>query len=269
MKTSNPGKILHEKQAEDNEERQRIIKIADNSESRELKVKLAAAYRMLALQDLDDGIAGHISMRVPGEPEYFWVNPFGFLFSEVRADNLVLVNSRGEIVDGGDMINLAGFCIHSAVHRARPDVHCIAHTHPPAGSAFSSLGILMEPLDQTSCSFYEDHGLYKEYTGIVVEQEQTNDIVSALGSTRALILANHGLLTCAATIEQALIDMIDMERTCRVNLDAMATGRTLHPVPAEAALHSRSILTQAARYPFQWKAMMRKLDQVCTDYNPW
>jgi ribulose-5-phosphate 4-epimerase/fuculose-1-phosphate aldolase len=269
MVNTDPESIVHQAVSSDEEEKARIIALADTPRARAERVKLAAAYRMLARLGMDDGIAGHISLRVPGAPDYFWVNPFGKLFSEVSADNLVLVNHKGEIIAGGVMINLAGFCIHSAIHRARPDVHCAVHTHPPAGSAYSSLGMLLEPLDQTGCSFFEDHGLYSEYTGVVIDEDQTSGIVNALGDTRALILANHGLLTCAETVEQALIDMIDMERTCQVNMTAMATGRPVLPVPAEVAMQSRAVLSQPGRYPFQWEAMIRKLNRFETDYDPW
>lgn len=269
MTTVDPSTILHDRVSNDAAERERIIALADTPTAREERVKLAAAYRMLARLGLDDGLAGHISLRVPGAPDYFWVNPFGMFFKEVSADNLVLVNRHGEIIDGGVMINYAGFCIHAAIHHARPDVNCAVHTHPPGGSAYSSLAIPLEPLDQTGCSFFDDHAVYSEYTGVVIESEQADGIVSALGNKRALILANHGLLTCAGSVEQALIDMIDMERTCNVNLRAMATQRPLQVVAPEVAMQSRSVLTQAGRYPFQWMAMIRELDRHETDYNPW
>lgn len=269
MTTVDPTAILHDKQASASDEKAHIIELANTPRAREERVKLAAAYRMIARRGLDDGIAGHISLRVPGAPEYFWVNPFGCLFREVTAENLVLVSKDGEILDGGAMINFAGFQIHSAIHQARPDVNCAVHTHPPAGSAFSSLAVPLEALDQTACSFVDDHAVYRNYTGIVIDSDQAREIVEALGDKRALILANHGLLTCAGTVEQALIDMLDMERTCEVNLRAMATGRPLQPVPREVALQSRMILTQEGRYPFQWQAMIRDLDRSETDYNPW
>lgn len=269
MASTTPERILHQQTAADSDEKSRVIAIADSPEARVLKVKLAAAYRIIARAGLDDGVAGHISLRVPGAPDYFWVNPFGLFFNEVRADNLVLVNSAGEIVHGGTMINYAGFCIHSAIHHARPDVHCAVHTHPPGGSAYSALGVPLEPLDQTGCSFFEDHAVYSEYTGIVIDKSQTDGIVEALGSKRALILANHGLLTVAGTVEQALLDMLDLERTCKINMAAMATGRPLHPVPPNAARQSKSVLTQPGRYPFQWAAVIRQLDRAEPDYNPW
>ncbi|MBI2824898.1 MAG: class II aldolase/adducin family protein [Planctomycetia bacterium] len=269
MVNTDPTTILRDKTAGDPEEKRRIIALAGTPESRRERVKLAAAYRILARRGLDDGLAGHISLRVPGAPEYFWVNPFGKFFSEVTAENLVLVNKEGEIIDGWPMINFAGFCIHSAIHQARPDVNCAVHTHPPAGTAYSALGIELDPLDQTGCSFFEDHAVYVDYTGVVIDEGQATDIVDALGDRRALILANHGLLTCAATIEQALLDMLDMERTCAVNLRAMATGRDLQVVPPAVARQSRSVLTQAMRYPFQWEAVIRDLDRHETDYDPW
>lgn len=267
--TVDPSAIVHQKVSNDAEERRRVIELADSPAGRKCRVKLAAAYRMLARAGMDDGVAGHISLRVPGAPDYFWVNPFGRLFSEVTADNVILINHQGEIIDGGAMINYAAFLIHAAIHRARPDVIAAVHTHPPAGTAYAALGVGLEPLDQTGCSFFEDHGVYTEYTGIVIDEDQGAAIVEALGDKRALILTNHGLLTTGESVEQALIDMIDMERTCRVNLTAMATGRPLKPVPPESARQSRSVLTQSARYPFQWAAMVRALNKHETDYDPW
>ncbi|HEY4311913.1 MAG TPA: class II aldolase/adducin family protein [Pirellulales bacterium] len=269
MINSDPSSIVRSTVASDSAEKEWVLEIANSQEARHERVKLAAAYRIIARHGLDDGLAGHISLRVPGAPDYFWVNPFGKMFSEVTAENLVLVNSKGEIIDGWPMINQAGFCIHAAIHHARPDVNCACHTHPPAGSAYSALGILLDPLEQTGCSFFEDHAIYSEYTGIVLDEQQTVDITSALGTKRALILANHGLLTTGSSVEQAVLDMIDMERTCAVNLRAMATGRPLQIVPPEVARQSRSVLTQPMRYPFQWEAVVRQLDRHETDYNPW
>jgi ribulose-5-phosphate 4-epimerase/fuculose-1-phosphate aldolase len=254
--------------APETRETQQARERADTPEAQKLKVKLAAAYRILARYGLDQGIAGHISQRVPEAPEYFWVNPFGLQFSQVTADSLALVNHRGELVDGWPVVNYAAFCIHGAIHLARPDVHCAVHTHSPAGSAFSALNIPLEPLDQVCCSFYEDHAVYSEYDGVVIDLDQTRAMVDALGNKRALILANHGLLTCAGTIEQALIDMIDLDRSCAVNLSAMATGRPLRLVPPEAARQARAIQTMPTRWAFQWPNLILELNRHETDYDP-
>ncbi|MBX7168785.1 MAG: class II aldolase/adducin family protein [Pirellulales bacterium] len=263
-----PTRIVLDTQSHNEQEKDEVIRLANTPLAQAEKVKLAAAYRILARKGLDDGVAGHISMRVPGAPNYFWVNPFGLYFHEVSADNLVLVNHHGEIIQGDFPINYAGFCIHSAIHQARPDVNCACHTHPPAGSAFSALDMLIETIDQTCCSFFEDHAIYREYTGIVISGEQAESIVSAVGNRRALILANHGLLTAASTIEQALIDMLDMERSCEINLKALATCRPLQTAPREVALQARTVLTQDGRWPFQWAALIRWLNKFETDYDP-
>jgi ribulose-5-phosphate 4-epimerase/fuculose-1-phosphate aldolase len=268
MPTIDPAKISQTKTAADDETRRRVLELAEAPEARRERVKLAAAYRLIARFGLDAGITGHISLRVPGAPDHFWVNPFGLLFSEVTADNLVLINHKGEIVAGGKLINYAAFCIHGAIHAARPDVNCAVHTHPPAGSAYSALHLPLEPLDQTGCSFFEDHAVYTGYDGVVLDMSQSKGIVEALGNKRALILANHGLLTCAATVEQALIDMLDLERTCANNLRALAANRPLHPIPPEAARQAKAVQTQPMRWPFQWQALIRELNRHETDYDP-
>jgi ribulose-5-phosphate 4-epimerase/fuculose-1-phosphate aldolase len=268
MLQTDPTRIRHTTVAPDTDAKRHALKMADTPEARKLKVKLAAAYRIIARQGLDAGVAGHISLRVPGAPDYFWVNPFGLLFREVTAANLILINAKGEIVGGGELINYAAFCIHAAIHHARADVHCAVHTHPPAGAAYSALGLPLDPLDQTGCSFFEDHSVFSEYDGIVLDPTQGRSIVSALGNKRALILANHGLLTCAQTVEQALVDMLDLERTCALNLRALSTGKPVKVVPPEAARQARAVLTQPQRYPFTWAAIIRDLNRCETDYDP-
>src|SRR5271170_7061347 len=168
--------------APESSETEHVRALADTAEARKLKVTLAAAYRILARYGLDQGIAGHISQRVPGAPDYFWVNPFGLQFSQVCADNLALINHHGQLVAGWPVVNYAAFCIHGAIHHGRPDVHCAVHTHSPAGSAFSALNISLEPLDQVCCSFYEDHAVCSEYDGVVLDLNQTHGMLEALGA---------------------------------------------------------------------------------------
>jgi ribulose-5-phosphate 4-epimerase/fuculose-1-phosphate aldolase len=268
MLTTEPLTMKRLESAPEGLETERVRALADTAEARKLKVKLAAAYRILARHGLDQGIAGHISQRVPGAPDYFWVNPFGLPFSQVTADALALVNHRGELVDGWPVVNYAAFCIHGAIHAGRADVHCAVHTHSPAGSAFSALNIPLEPLDQVCCSFYEDHAVYSEYDGVVLAHDQTRGMLEALGTRRALILANHGLLTCAETVEQALIDMIDLDRSCALNLQAMAVGRPLRPVAPEAARQAHAIQTTPTRWAFQWPGLVMELNRHETDYDP-
>ncbi|MCA9027872.1 MAG: class II aldolase/adducin family protein [Planctomycetaceae bacterium] len=255
--------------APDDDVKRRVLELADTPEARELKFKLAAAYRMLADRGLDEGVAGHISLRVPGAPDHFWVNPFGVLFEEITADQLVIVNEKGQIVDGWPLINRAGFMIHSAIHQARPDVNCAVHSHSPAGSAFSSLGVELKMLDQVTCSFFEDHSVYNEYEGVVVNEQMAGGIVKAVGNNRACILVNHGLITCASTIEQAMTDFIDLERSCEINLRALATGQPLVEVPPLAARQVKSIYVTDRRWPFMWQAYIRQLSRrTQTEFAP-
>lgn len=269
MTQIDPARITGRAQAPDNDETRRAIELADTPESRELKFKLAAAYRMLADRGFDEGVAGHISVRVPGAPDYFWVNPFGLLFEEVTAEQLVLVNEQAEIVTGWPLINYAGFCIHSAIHQARPDVNCIVHSHPPAGTTFSTLGQELKMLEQVTCSFYQDHVVYQEYEGVVIDPSLARGIVDSLGECRAAILVNHGLLTCAGSIEQAMTDFIDLERACDINLRALATGQELKEVPAESALQAKAVYTSPMRWPFAWQALIRQLSRhIETPFAP-
>src|SRR5262249_55679027 len=190
-----------------------------------------------------------------------WVTPLRLPFGEVTADSLALVSKQGELVGGWPVVNYAAFCIHAAIHEARPDVHCAVHTHSPAGSAFSALNMLLQPLDQVCCSFFEDHAVCSEYDGVVLELDQTRGMVQALSGKRALILANHGLITCAATVEQAVLDMIDLDRSCQLNLQAMATVQKLQLVPAEAARLARQVQTTPARWAFQWPGLVMELNR--------
>ena len=180
----------------------------------------------------------------------------------------MLVNGQGEIIEGWPMINQAGFCIHSAIHHARPDVICAAHTHPPAGSSYGAGRAVGSAGPDGLLVFRGSRGVLRLH-GHRARRAAGKDIVGAIGNKRALILANHGLLTTGVSVEQALIDMLDMERTCTVNLRALATGRPLQVVPPEVARQSRSVLTQPMRYPFQWETLVRELDRHETDYNPW
>lgn len=267
MTQIDPTRISGRAMAPDNDETRRAIQAADTPAARELKYKLAAAYRMLADRGFDEGVAGHISVRVPEAPGYFWVNPFGLLFEEVTADRLILVNEQGEIVSGWPLLNYAGFCIHSAIHQARPDVDCIVHSHPPAGTAFSTLGQELKMLEQVTCSFYEDHVVYEEYEGVVIDPSLARGIVESLGSRRAAILVNHGLLTCAGSIEQAMTDFIDLERACEINLRALSTGQELKVVPRESALQAKAVYTNDMRWAFSWQALIRQLARRTT--TPW
>jgi ribulose-5-phosphate 4-epimerase/fuculose-1-phosphate aldolase len=191
------------------------------------KQRLAASLRLFALYGFDHGPAGHITVRDPEWPDHFWINPLGQYFGHVRVSDLLLVNHDGDIVIGDRQVNQAGFQIHSAIHRARPDVHGVAHSHSPHGKAFSTLRKFLDPLTQDSAGFYQRQAL-SAFTGVVLNAEQAQQIVQDAGDKDFIILENHGFLTAGASVESAVWHFIALEDAARVQLLAEAAGK---PVP--------------------------------------
>jgi ribulose-5-phosphate 4-epimerase/fuculose-1-phosphate aldolase len=212
------------------------------------KQRLAAAFRLFGRFGFDEGVAGHITARDPGDADRFWVNPFMRNFKHVRASDLVLVNRDGDVVEGGARVNRAAFAIHSQVHEARPDVVAAAHAHSLHGKAWSSLGRLLDPLTQDACAFYGDHSLFDDFTGVVLDTEEGKRIAHALGDNKAVILRNHGLLTTGYSVDEAAWSFITMERTCQAQLLAEAAGTPV-PIPdAMAALTHDQVGSPRACY---------------------
>jgi ribulose-5-phosphate 4-epimerase/fuculose-1-phosphate aldolase len=189
------------------------------------KQRLAAAFRLFAHYGFDEGIAGHITARDPEHNDHFWVNPFGMYFGHIRVSDLLLVNHKGEVVEGRRPVNAAAFAIHSQVHAARPDVVAAAHSHSLYGKSWASLGRLLDPITQDACSFYEDHSLFDDYTGVVLELEEGKRLATALGERKAVILRNHGLLTVGHSVDEAAWWFITMDRSCQAQLMAEAAGK--------------------------------------------
>ena len=188
------------------------------------KQRLAASFRLFGRFGFDEGVAGHITARDPEHLDHFRVNPFGMNFSHIRVSDLILVNDKGEVVEGNAVVNGAAFAIHSQVHAARPDVIAAAHSHSVYGKSWSTLGRLLDPLTQDACAFYEDHALFDDYTGVVLDPEEGKRIAHALGDRKAVILRNHGLLTAGHSVDEAVWWFITMERSCQAQLLAEAAG---------------------------------------------
>ena len=206
-------------------------------ERRHRKERLAAALRIFGKFGFEEGVAGHITARDPERTDHFWVNPFGMSFKHIKVSDLILVNHEGKVVEGRYPVNEAAFAIHSQVHQARPDVVAAAHSHSTHGRALSALGRKLEPITQDVCAFYQDHGLFDDYTGVVTDLEEGKRIAAALGDHKAVILRNHGLLTVGDTVDAAAWWFITMERSCQVQLLAQAAGPV---VPIE---HDNAVLT--------------------------
>jgi ribulose-5-phosphate 4-epimerase/fuculose-1-phosphate aldolase len=231
----------------------------NGSECVALKCNLAAAFRIIARRKMDDGIAGHVSCRVPGTKDQFWVNPLGLLFEEVTADDLLVIDNEGRVIEGERPYNQAAFAIHAALHEERPDVVAICHTHPPKGTAFSALGMPIRMVDQNACSFHEDHALVSEYDGIVSTKEQARGIARGMAGKRVAVLQNHGLITLGQSIEQAVVDMLDLERTCELNLAVLSRWSEVVDVPPDVAVQARATFTSPGRIALQWYALVRQI----------
>ncbi|MCU1681868.1 MAG: Ribulose-5-phosphate 4-epimerase and related epimerase and aldolase [Amycolatopsis sp.] len=225
------------------------------------KQELAAAFRVFAKFGFAEGVAGHITARDPGNPECFWVNPFGMAFGQIKVSDLILVDHEGAIVEGRRPVNRAAFVIHSQVHQARPDVIAAAHTHSLNGKAFSTLGIKLDPITQDSCAFFENHGLYSDYLGVVNDFEEGRRIGVALGEHQAVILQNHGLLTVGRSVAEAAWYFLTMERSCQAQLLAMAAG-TPKLIDGETARAVRAQITGPIPGWFQFRPLW---DQITRD----
>jgi ribulose-5-phosphate 4-epimerase/fuculose-1-phosphate aldolase len=188
------------------------------------KQRLAAAFRLFSKFGFNEGVAGHITARDPGRPDHFWVNSYGMHFGQIRVSDLILVNSVGEVVEGNAPVNAAAFAIHAAVHEARPDVVAAEHAHSLHGKAWSSLARTLDPITQDACIFYNDHTLFDDYTGVVVDPEEGKRLAHTLGENKAIILRNHGLLTVGHTVDEAAWWFTSMERSCQAQLLAQAAG---------------------------------------------
>ncbi|GAB2845324.1 class II aldolase/adducin family protein [Actinoallomurus bryophytorum] len=210
-------------------------------ERRHRKERLTAALRIFGKLGFEEGVAGHITARDPELPDHFWVNPFGMSFKHIRVSDLILVDHEGKVVEGRYPVNEAAFAIHSQVHRARPDVVAAAHSHSVHGRAICALGATLEPITQDVCAFYEDHALFDDYTGVVTDLEEGRRIAATLGSHKAVILRNHGLLTVGDTVDAAAWWFITMERSCQVQLLAKAAGRVVHISQENAKLTHEQI----------------------------
>lgn len=193
-----------------------------------LKQRLAASFRLFGRFGFDEGVAGHITARDPEHADRFWVNPFGMNFKHIKVSDLICVDHHGEVVEGDRPVNQAAFAIHSRVHAARPDVVAAAHAHSVYGKAWSAFRQPLDPLTQDSCAFYDDHAVFDDFTGVVLDTAEGDRIGEALGQRKAVILSNHGNLTVGHSVDEAVWWFITMERTCQAQL--LVEGSRRQPV---------------------------------------
>ncbi|KAL6249594.1 hypothetical protein RBB50_003447 [Rhinocladiella similis] len=190
------------------------------------KERMAGAFRVFAKLGFNDGAGGHISLRDPVKPDCFWINPYAIHFGLINASDLILVNEHGKpLTPTKHKVNKAGFMIHAALHKARPDVNAACHTHSPYGRAWSAFGRPIEMLNQDCCFFYNDLSVYEGFGGVVHAFEEGENIARALGpKNKNIILQNHGILTCGGTVNEAAAYFIALENACQAQLLAEAAA---------------------------------------------
>ncbi len=190
----------------------------------QLRVDLAACYRLVALYGWSDLVFTHISARLPGPEHHFLINPYGLMFDEITASSLVKVDMQcNKLMDSPFPVNPAGFVIHSAVHAARDDVQCVLHTHTRAGVAVSAQKHGVLPISQQS-TFVLASLAYHDYEGVAFRDDEKPRLQADMGRANFLMLRNHGLLTCGRSIADAFLSMYTFEAACKIQVDALAGG---------------------------------------------
>ena len=230
-----------------------------------VRTDLAAAYRAVALFGWDDLVFTHISARVPGPDHHFLINPYGMMFEEITASSLVKIDLQGgKVLESPFEINPAGFTIHSAVHEARADAHCVIHLHTMEGVAVSCQKAGLLPLSQQSL-FPLSSLAYHAYEGVALNAEEKVRLVADLGVKHNMILRNHGLLTCAETVADAFLYMYILQKACEVQVRAQAGGGELIPIPQPIVdgirAASKVVLRQSGGM-IAWPGILRKLDRA-------
>jgi ribulose-5-phosphate 4-epimerase/fuculose-1-phosphate aldolase len=236
------------------------------------RVNLAAAYRLVALYGYTEMIANHISCRVPGHHDQFLINPYGMLYEEMNASSMIKVDVEGNtLFNQTDYnVNVAGFVIHSAIHMARHDVDCVAHTHTPAGMAVSAMECGLLPLTQTSMRFV--HIAYHDFEGIADDLGERQRLVRDLGDHEAMVLRNHGLLVTGRTIPATFNLLYRMERACEIQVMALSCNTKLIIPSTEILEKTFDKVKPRVDRPnrngdLAWPALLRKLDRVDPSYR--
>ncbi len=241
---------------------------------RDVRVDLAAAYRLAAQRGWDDTVYTHLSATVPGEPGAYLINEFGARFDEITASGLVKVDTAGRVVDGsGRRVNPSGFAIHGAIHAARPELECVVHVHSDAGIALAMLPCGLLPSSQWAMRLFGRLGRHA-YEGLALGGDEQARLVANLGSLDGLILENHGPLTVGRTVAEAWMLMYLLDRAARAQLVAMAaaaaTGSRVVVVDDErAALTHRQWIGDGSERDgdLEWPALRRGLDRVDPGYR--
>ena len=235
----------------------------------QLRLDLAATYRLIALYGWDDLIYTHVSLRIPGPEHHFLINPYGLMFDEITASSLVKIDLNGNsVIDTPYEVNPAGFTIHSAIHSAREDAQCVLHLHTNDGVAVSIQKDGLLPISQTSMLIYP-HISYHDYEGLALDHSEKERLVADIGDKNLFILRNHGTLSVGQTCGIAFMGIYFLERACSAQIRAQSAGSI--NLPSKRAIkttQNQSIgMFDLGRDRLAWPALLRKLDRQSPDYK--
>lgn len=245
-----------------------------NQQEKELRLELAACYRIFDYLGWDEVIYNHITVKVPGSENHFLINPYGLHYSEVTASNLVKVDIEGSIVEDSDYpVNPAGMLIHSAIHSVREDAHCIGHVHTDAGMTVACQQDGLR-IDNFYSVLLYNQVAYHDFQGITVMEGEKEDLINSLGDKHFLILRSHGLLTCGSTVAEMFMRMTLLQRACEIQTLVDASGKPVVPVSEEIAMKTEQLLKlqMAAsegqpQGQLEFDAYRRLVDRVDDSYN--
>lgn len=240
-----------------------------SAEEWQLRVDLAACYRLVALYGWSDLVFTHVSARVPGPEHHFLINPYGLMFDEITASSLVKVDPAcNKVIESPFPVNPAGFTIHSCIHEARPDVGCVLHTHSRAGVAVSAQKCGVLPISQQSTFVLASLGVHG-YEGVALRDEEKPRLQRDLGDNNFLLLRNHGLLTVGPTVADAFLAMYTFENTCRIQIDAQAGGELvpIDPRIMQGMAQVMKTVTAGQGANIAWPALLRKLERTDASYR--
>ena len=235
----------------------------------QLRVDLAACYRLVAAYGWSDLIFTHISARIPGPEHQFLINPYGLLFEEITASSLIKIDQAGNKLSTSEHpVNPAGFVIHSAVHAVREDAACVLHTHTRAGVAVSAQACGVLPISQQSTFVLASLG-YHTYEGVALRDDEKPRLQADLGAAKHLMLRNHGLLVVGSSIPEAFLLMYNFESTCQIQIAAQAGGALTQVDPRiiDGVGQAMRAQTDGLGGAFAWPAMLRKLDRMDSSFR--
>jgi ribulose-5-phosphate 4-epimerase/fuculose-1-phosphate aldolase len=235
-----------------------------SAEEWQARVDLAACYRLIDVYGMSDLIYNHITVRIPGT-EHLLINLYGMTYKEITASSLMKIDVEGNIIWKPETqygLNSAGYVIHGAIHTARPETNCVIHTHTRAGMAVSAMECGLLPVTQHAMRFHGHIG-YHDYEGPVVDLSERERLVKNLGEHNALILRNHGLITCGPSASEAFNLLYQLEMSCRTQVDLMAAGARIN-MPSPEVIERTSSIFQPGKIRsygiLEWPAMLRRLE---------